>query len=278
MTRAALFFALLISVFCPLSQAERKHEEIKRFPAPEAKQGVAVDDEFAYVVSDFAIGKYRKSDGVRVASWECPEGDPLIHMNDGFFHEGKLYAAHSNYPGVPSTSSVEVFDAETLEHIESHSLGHGFGSITWVDRRAGFWFAGFVYYGNRAAEPGKDPSWTQVVKFDEQWRRVAAWVFPAELVERFGNYGCSGGAFGPDGRIYGTGHDRKELYVLEIPKGGSILKWVDTIQIPAEGQAFAWDPSEPWVLWSILKKNREVIVGRVDPPGKGKEGRVKREE
>ena len=51
-----------------LSQAERKHAEIKRFPAPEAKQGVAVDDEFAYVVSDFAIGKYRKSDGVRVAS------------------------------------------------------------------------------------------------------------------------------------------------------------------------------------------------------------------
>lgn len=68
-----------------------------------------------------------------------------------------------------------------------------------------------------------------------------------------------------DGRIYVTGHDEPKLFVTEIPEAGSNLKWVDTIPIPAEGQAFDWDPTDPWVLWSVLKKNREVIVGRIDP-------------
>ncbi|MCB1122604.1 MAG: cycloisomerase, partial [Verrucomicrobiae bacterium] len=114
MIRSFVLILIAGSLFSTLARAERMHYEIKRFNAPEAKQGVAVDDEFAYVVSNFAIGKYRKSDGVRVASWECPEGDPLTHMNDGFVYEGKLYASHSNYPGVPSTSSVEIFDTKDL--------------------------------------------------------------------------------------------------------------------------------------------------------------------
>jgi outer membrane protein assembly factor BamB len=104
-----------------------------------------------------------------------------------------------------------------------------------------------------------------VIKFDADWRRLEAWVFPAGLVERFASYSSSGGAFGPDGRLYVTGHDATELYVLEFPEAGSVLRWVETIPISAEGQAFAWDPSERGVLWTILKRTREVIVGRVTP-------------
>ena len=77
----------------------------------------------------------------------------------------------------------------------------------------------------------------------------------------------------PDGPLWfprefqGEGrHDNPELYVLELPEAGSTLVWVDTISIPAEGQAFAWDPTEPWGIWSILKRTREVIVGRISPP------------
>lgn len=243
----------------------RQHTEIRRHAAPEARQGVAVDAEFFYAITNHAIGKYRRSDGAPVAAWECEEGQPLTHLNAGIILDGKLYCAHSNYPDVPGTGSVEIFDPATLRHIGSHSFGHGDGSFTWLDRRDGAWYACFAYYGNRAKEPGRDPSWTQVVKFDDQWRRQAAWIFPAELVEKFHDYSCSGGAFGPDGRLYVTGHDNPELYVLEIPAAGSVLEWVDTISIPAEGQAFAWDPTEPWVLWSLLKRTREVIVGKIDP-------------
>ena len=239
---------------------------MRRYPVPEARQGVAVDTDHFYAVTNTAIGKYRRDTGEKVAAWECPEGDPLIHMNDGMLFEGRLYASHSNYSGVPSTSSIEIFDAETLEHVDSISLGHGFGSFTWLDRFEDGWVACFAYYGNKAAEPGRDPSWTQVVRFDDRWQRLEAWVFPAGLIEKFDKYSCSGGAFGPDGRMYVTGHDRKELYVVEFPEAGSILKWVDTIVIEAEGQALCFDPTEPWNLWTVLKRNREIIVGRIDPP------------
>jgi outer membrane protein assembly factor BamB len=245
---------------------ERQHHEIQRYPVAEARQGVAVDEVFFFVVTNTAIGKYRRDSGEKVAEWSCPEGDPLIHMNDAMLFEGRLYASHSNYSGVPSTSSIEIFDAETLEHVDSISLGHGFGSFTWLDRLDGEWYACFAYYGNKAAEPGRDPSWTQLIRFDPEFRRLEGWVFPPGLIEKFDRYSCSGGAFGPDGRMYVTGHDEQELYVVEFPEAGSTLVWVDTIPIEAEGQALSFDPSDPWVLWTILKRNREVIVGRIDPP------------
>jgi hypothetical protein len=37
--------------------------------------------------------------------------------------DGKIYAAHSNYRFFPMTSSIEVWDARTMEHVGSHSIG-----------------------------------------------------------------------------------------------------------------------------------------------------------
>lgn len=241
----------------------QRYTEVRRYEAPEARQGVCADANYFWAVSNFALAKYRREDGVRVTTWECEEGKPLTHLNAAFLFEGRLYCSHSNYPGVPNLSSVEIFDAQTLKHIGSHSFGHGYGSLTWLDRRDGLWVACFVYYPKKGAEPGKDGSWSQVVTLDANWRQIAGWVFPADLVERFAGYSSSGGAFGPDGKLYVTGHDAAELYVLEFPAAGSTLRWIETIPISAEGQAFAWDPSERGVLWTILKRTREVIVGRV---------------
>ena len=47
--------------------------------------------------------------------------------------DGKIYAAHSNYPDWPMTSSLEIWDAETMKHIGTHSFGIQWGSLTWVD-------------------------------------------------------------------------------------------------------------------------------------------------
>jgi hypothetical protein len=241
----------------------QRYAEIRRYSAPEARQGVCADASSFWAVNNSALARYRRADGVREAIWECEEGKPLTHLNAAFLFEGRLYCAHSNYPGVPNLSSVEIFDAQTLRPIGSHSFGHGYGSLTWIDRREGAWFACFVFYPQKGAEPNRDPSWSELIKFDAEWRRITAWVFPADLVKRFDRYSCSGGAFGPDGRIYVTGHDATELYVLEFPIAGSTLRWMETIPISAEGQAFAWDPSERGILWTILKRTREVIVGRV---------------
>lgn len=243
-----------------------RFEEIRRFAAPEARQGVASDQEYLYVISNHSLGKYRKSDGTRVAAWEGGEAGPIIHLNAGTMVDGLLYCAHSNYPGVPMLSSIEIFDPGTLQHLASHSFGRTDGSLTWIQRRENRWLACFVHYAGRGGEPGRGPSWSQVVEFDDAWRRLRAWTFPEELTVRFAGYSCSGGAFGPGGYLYVTGHDLPELYVLEFPAAGSVLEWRATVPIAAEGQAFDWDPAEPDLLYSIVKRTREVIVGRVQGP------------
>ena len=165
------------------------------------------------------------------------------------------------------TSSVEVWDTESLEHIGSHSFGIMQGSLTWVDRRGEDWYACFAHYSNRAREPNRDPSWTSVVKFDDDWRRLESWVFPVEMIEKFGEYSSSGGAFGPDGRLYVTGHDHRKLYILDFPSAGSVLQYFGAIEIRAEGQAFCFDRADEWKLYSILKSEREVIVSRIVDAG-----------
>jgi len=239
--------------------------ELRRHPAVEARQGVAVDQDYFYVISNHALGKYHKATGERVAGWECPEGEPLIHLNAGVVHEGRLYCAHSNYPGVPNQSSVEIWDTATMKHIGSRSFGLYGGSLTWLDRRDGRWVACFVSYASRGGEPGRGPEWSRLVEFDDEWRQTGGWGFPGDLVAMLSmrGYSCSGGAFGPGGFLYVTGHDEKELYVLAMPEAGPTLQWVATIPMSAEGQAFGWDPVEPGVFYSLLKRAREVIVGRV---------------
>src|SRR3954471_405435 len=239
------------------------YEELRRFKAPEAGQGVAVDHEFFYAINNHTIGKYRKATGERVALWEGGAGGEIIHLNAGIILNGKLHTVHSNYPGVPMLSSLETFDPATLKHASSHSFGRMDGSFTWLDRRGDGWIACFVHYGNKGAEPNRDSSWTQIIAFDDEWRRTAGWALPPDLIARFGGRGfsASGGAFGPGGHLYLTGHDNTELYVVDFPQAGSVLKWIATIPIPAEGQAFCWDTDDRNILYTILKRTKEVIVG-----------------
>ncbi len=240
--------------------------EERRFSAPEARQGVVADEEHLYVISNHDLGKYRKSTGERVASWSCPEGEPFTHLNAGVMHGGRLYCAHSNFPGVPHVSSVEIWDPATLQPAETISFGRTDGSLTWFDRRDGRWIACFVHYGRSGGEPGKGSEWTRLVEYDDDWRPTGrGWVFPAAVIAHLGSrgFGVSGGAIGPEGYLFVTGHDEKEWLVLSFPASGSTLDWVATVPMTAEGQSFAWDPVEPGVVHLILKRERKVISGRL---------------
>lgn len=277
-----LLFVLLAVPLCAADLAESSvqsvpsagdwaYADIRRISASEARQGVAADGEFLYVISNHALGKYRKDTGVRVAAWECPPGSPLTHLNAGIVHEGRLYCAHSDYPGVPNLSSVEIWDTATLRHIGTHSFGRADGSFTWLDRRNGRWIACFVHYGGKGGEPGRGPEWTRLVEFDDEWRQTGGWAFPGDLMQKLGTrgYSVSGGAYGPGGFLFVTGHDDTALYVLAMPKAGPTLKWVATIPVSAQGQAFSWDPHEPGLLYMLSKAGREILVGRVQAPAAG---------
>jgi len=237
-----------------------QHIEVTRIKAPEAHQGVAVDDQHFYAITNRAIGKYRKDTGARVAGWEDVPGGRLKHLNAGVVIDGRLYCAHSNFPTIPEESSVEIWDVATMRHLESHPFEKPPGSLTWIDKRDGKWFACFAHYGKTS-----DPALSRVMSFDEKWRPLATWTFPVAVIARFGEYSSSGGGFGSDGNLFVSGHDAPELYVLALPEGGGEMSLLDTVAISAAGQAFAWDrsPGAEGVLYSIQRKTKEVIISTI---------------
>jgi hypothetical protein len=246
-------------------------ELLQRFQIKEARQAVAVDAEAFYAVDNTTIAKYDKKTGTLITKWDGKDSG-AIHLDSAAVVNGKLYAAHSNYPDWPMASSIEIFDAATLKHIESHSLGIERGSLTWLDRDAkGQWWGAFANY-NRVFD--KSPIAygnkynTQLVRFDADWRVAEAWIFPDALVEKFDDMSNSGGSWGPDGKLYVTGHDNPELYVIELPEIGATLKWVGTIPAEIGGQGFAFDHSQPGVIYGIIRKKdgNEVTVSRLKPP------------
>ena len=261
---ASILTVLVFAQSQPLSaQTGTRFEEVRRFAAPEASQAVAVDDRFFYAITNREIGKYDKKTGRLVKKWQDSEGGQFIHLDSGVVLDGRLYCAHSNFPGVPMFSSIEVFDTETMQPVESHSFGIFGGSATWIDRRDGFWWVAFANYAGNGGVPGQGPSWTMLMKFDQDWRWAGGYAYPREVVERFGEMSNSGGTWGEDGLLYLTGHDNAEIYAMSIPQSGSLLVLEKTLPVVAEGQGIAWDRSEPGVMYTILRSKKEVIVSRL---------------
>lgn len=240
------------------TSGEWQHEELKRFKAEEAHQGVAVDDTHFYAITNTAIGKYRKDTGERVGAWKPAQPGQIKHLNAGVVLDGKLYCAHSNYPEMPMQSSVEIFDPLAMQHLKRIDLSDVGGSLTWVDQRDGWWYACFAQY----AKTG-DPARTRVLRFDAQWKPAGELTFPPEAVAKFGKNSSSGGSFGPERHLFITGHDAQELYVLKLPVNDDGWVWSSVIPISAHGQAFAWDRSDSGRLYTIDRKTREVIVSRI---------------
>ncbi len=237
-------------------------EEVQRFKLKAARQAVAVDDEFFYVINNSSITKHDKQTGQELHRWDG-EDLGVSHLNSGIVIDGLLYCANSNYPESPMAGSIEIFDAKTLQHHSNHSFGIGIGSPTWVDQKDGFWYVGFAHYSGDKSSENKDTRWSQIVKFDKQWRRVEAYIFPKSILEKFMPMSNSGGAW-VDDKLYVTGHDNFEVYVLKLPQIGFTMHHVRTLNVPFFGQGFTKDSStSQTTLFGIIKKANEVVVARM---------------
>ena len=235
---------------------------LRTYDAFDANQGVGVDRSYFYAVDNTSITKHSRETGAPLLQFAGAEGGPLIHMDSGAVHRGLLYAAHSNYNESPMESSVEVFDARTLQHVDSHSFGIDRGSLTWLDRHDGYWWGAFANYDRVFdGEVYGDTDNTQVVKLNDRFEVVAGYTIPTEILDRFRPMSNSGGSWGPDGRLWITGHDRGEAYVMEPPRAGSELRWIATVSLPGvEGQGIAWDLSGPRpTLWAIKRSTKQVL-------------------
>ena len=238
-------------------------EEVRRWKPRGANQGVAVDAKHFYGIGNYVVGKYDKVSGERVAEWVGLRGGATIHLNGGLFQDGQLVLAHSNFPQLPMASSLEYFDPGSVRPVKSVSLGLRHGSLTWAEKKDGFWWACFAHYNDQGTAPGTDNRSTMVGKFDENWQLLESWLCPPQVVASWGKSSCSGGSWGDDGLLYTTGHDASELYVLRLPKMGVTLEYVTMIKVPFEGQSWAWDRTDRRVIYGIIRRTGEVVVAKI---------------
>lgn len=151
-TLVSIACVALVSVSSALAHAQVTFWQVAEFPIPEANQGVGVDAEHFYAVDNRTIAKYTK-DGEFVTAWEGPADGPIVHLDSAAVIDGEIYASHSNYRYLPMTSSIEVWDAKTMEHIASRSIGIRLGSLTWLDKHKGHWWGTFANYNREARLP-----------------------------------------------------------------------------------------------------------------------------
>jgi hypothetical protein len=238
--------------------ADVSFKQIAEFAIPEASQGVAVDKDHFYAVGNRAIAKYCKYSGKLVMRWQDNLGGSFIHLNSAVVHDGKLYAAHSNWPHLPVNSSIEVWNANTMKHIETHRFERAeLGSLTWIDYQNGYWWGTFAHYESVTSNNGNRN--TFLAKFDKDWNIVHRWTFPEELLKKFGAMSNSGGSWGPNNFLYVTGHDKAEVYKLKIPDSGSIPELIETIPLNIRGQGIAWDRYQVNVLYGVIRATDDEI-------------------
>jgi outer membrane protein assembly factor BamB len=256
------YIAMLVTLSSALtvSADERSANEfrkVKSFSVPEAHQAVAVDAKSLYAISNRTIARYDKetteSKPKALARWTAPTDSPVRHLNSGIVLNGRLYCANSNWPMKPLRNTVEMFEAETLQHLERKEFPETEGAINWIERHRGAWWIVFAFYGDA------DVRKTRLVRYNDDWQSTGVWTFPESVIQRFLPNSNSGGAFGPKGRLFVTGHDHAEVYVLAVSeKPGELIHKV-TINAPIAGQGIAWDRGDPPTLYGIVRRSHEVV-------------------
>jgi hypothetical protein len=65
--------------------------------------------------------------------------------------------------------------------------------------------------------------------------------------------------------LYISGHDAPELYVLRLPAQGVMLEYVTTIDVPFEGQGWAWDRSagDERVIYGISRARQDIVAAKI---------------
>ena len=240
-----------------LSADEVSVQRLRRVSIAEAHQAVAVDESSFYAISNHTIARYDKQSAKRLVGWEAPPESGIQHLNSGVVVDRRLYCANSNWPVKPLKNTIEIFDAGTLRHLESKPFSETQGAINWIDRHQGSWWIVFAFYGDDEVRR------TKLVRFDDDWKETGKWAFPESVVQRFLPNSNSGGAFGPGGRLFMTGHDHAELYVLDVSANDTELKHVATVPAPIAGQGIAWDHDESGILLGIVRARHEVVFMRV---------------
>lgn len=219
--------------------------------ALEAVQAAAADERFLYAIANTQVAKYDRTTRKRVA---ISTGD-AHHLNSGFFWEGKLYCAHSNYPRTPEKSELMVLDPESMQLTTFKDFGNFGGSLTWAVRHRDAWWCNFARYGAKNHE-------TFLVKFNDEWRELARWTYPEAVTRELHSYSLSGGFF-RGGELLVTGHDDPIIFQLRVPTDGKVLELAQQQQVPFTGQGIAADPATGGLV-GIHRGKQQILLAALD--------------
>ncbi len=247
----AAVIPLLLLLSCKGANASEINAWVKAeaIKAAEATQAAAADDRYVYAIDNTKIARYDRKTHARI---DVSAGEAK-HLNSGYFHEGKLYCAHSNYPRTPEQSEIKVLDPTTMKLTTFHDFGNCGGSLTWCVWRDDQWWCNFARYGKNNAE-------TFLVQFDDQWREQARWTYPQEVLAKLGTYSISGGIWREE-ELLVTDHDHRTIYRLRLPTKGAVLELIGEVSSPFPGQGIAVDPVTKGLI-GIDRAKREVVLAK----------------
>lgn len=220
--------------------------QTRELPAVEAVQAAAADEQFVYAINNTVVAKYDRLTAQRLAQ----STGAAQHLNSGFFWQGRLFCAHSNYPTVPEQSEIRVLDVATMQLTTFKDFGDFGGSLTWCVRHEGDWWCHFAKYGERNRD-------SFLVRLGPDWQVRGRWTLPDELVAQLGRYSLSGGIW-HEGTLLVTGHDDPVLFRLRVPKSGQVLELLGSEPAPFTGQGIAADPVTGGLL-GIHRAQRRVL-------------------
>lgn len=238
--------------------------KIAQFEIPHARQAIAVNNDFLFGIDDAAVGKYDKKTGVLVASWSAPAESHVQHLNSGIILDEKLLAAHSNYPDFPIENSIESWSPESLEHVGTRKISGRYGYAVWVDWHGRSWWVAFAHYEKTRPMTGFGSEKTTLVRFDDDWNELDSWVYPSTLIDRMAPKSNSGGAWGPHGVLFLTGHDAAELYAVIPERAKGELTLLDVLPVDNAGQGIAWDPVDSGTLFAMKREGRIVTRSKLE--------------
>jgi len=216
-----------------------------------ATQAATGDEKHIYAISNSLVVQYDRKTGEEIAKSK----GQAEHLNSGFLWEGKVYCAHSNYPKMPHQSDIRVCDPKTMGLTIFHTFKEPPGSLTWAVRRDKHWWCFFAHYG-------KDNAKSVLLKYDDDWKELARWTLPPELVKDLGEYSLSGGIW-QDDELWTTGHDKKLIYRLKLPKEGPVLQVTGVVKSPYPGQGIAVDPKTGGLI-GINRSMKQIVYARFE--------------
>jgi hypothetical protein len=219
----------------------------RAFYAKEAHQAAAADSLYFYAINNTQIGQYERKSGELQKLVSVPG---TIHLNSGFFLDGLLYMAHSNYPQKPDQSDIRSFDPRSGNLCTVVDFGETDGSLTWLVNHQGQWWGMFAHYKENNAA-------SYLVKWDSEWQEISRFTFPKEVLRNLGTMSVSGGVAYREGFLI-TGHDDREVYYVKIPNVGTVLEYGGTFPAPFTGQGIAIDPVNGGLI-GIDRKEKKVL-------------------